>query len=80
MGEIAFLERNFTSEDGSPYPVLDSIAVPAASHSYAYDGPVPVLFGHYWRRSTPEHLVDFTARTACLDFSAVKGEALTAYR
>jgi len=50
------------------------------SRSYVYDGPVPVFFGHYWRRGIPEHLVDWTPRTACLDFSAVKGEALTAYR
>ncbi|PRC59950.1 metallophosphatase, partial [Mycobacterium sp. ITM-2017-0098] len=52
----------------------------AASRSYVYDGPVPVFFGHYWRRGTPKDLVDWTARTACLDFSAVKGGALTAYR
>ena len=78
LREIALLDGNFTTEDGAPYPVLDDR--PAQASSYMYDGPVPVFFGHYWRRGTPEHLVDWTARTACLDFSAVKGEALTAYR
>lgn len=80
LGEIALIDGNFTTEDGSPYPALDTIAVPEPSHSCVYDGPVPVFFGHYWRRGTPEHLVDWTTRTACLDFSAVNGEALTAYR
>ncbi|MBB2989665.1 hypothetical protein FHR72_001128 [Mycolicibacterium iranicum] len=80
LGETVLVESTFTTEDGSPYPPLNHVAAPAASHSYGYDGPVPVFFGHYWRGGTPEHLVDWTARTACLDFSAVKGEALTAYR
>ena len=80
LREIALLDGNFTTEDGTPYPPLDDRPAQAGSRSYVYDGQVPVLFGHYWRRGTPEHLVDWTARTACLDFSAVKGEALTAYR
>lgn len=42
-----------------------------------YNHDIPVLFGHYWRR-WPEH--DLTQRTACIDYSAVKGGPLVAYR
>lgn len=42
-----------------------------------YEHNVPVLFGHYWRR-WPHH--DLTDRTACIDYSAVKGGPLVAYR
>jgi len=41
---------------------------------------VPVVYGHYWRTGTPEHGLDWTDTTACVDFSAVKGGNLTAYR
>ena len=80
LREIALMEGNFTTTEGTPYPPLADIAAPAISRSYVYDGPVPVFFGHYWRRGAPKHLVDWTARAACLDFSAVKGGPLTAYR
>jgi hypothetical protein len=39
-----------------------------------------VFYGHYWRQGSPKHLHDWTAYTACVDFSAVKGGRLTAYR
>lgn len=39
-----------------------------------------MFFGHYWRRGTPEPEQDWTDYTACVDFSAVKRGALTAYR
>lgn len=80
LREIALVDGSFTTEDGMPYPPLDDHPAQAGSRSYVYDGAVPVFFGHYWRRGAPEHLVDWTSRTACLDFSAVNGEALTAYR
>lgn len=80
LRELALVEGNFTTEDGAPYPPLPDLPVQDGSAPYVYDEPVPVFFGHYWRRGTPEHLVDWTAQTACLDFSAVKGEPLTAYR
>jgi hypothetical protein len=76
LREIALLEGNFTTTMGAPYPALSDIAAPSVSRSYVYDGSVPVFFGHYWRRGEPRHSVDWTARTACLDFSAVNGGAL----
>ena len=45
-----------------------------------YTDKVPVFYGHYWRQGTPEHLLDWTAHTACVDFSAVRGGTLVAYR
>ncbi len=42
-----------------------------------YGDDVPVMFGHYWRQW---HTIDLTDRTACLDYSAVKGGPLVAYR
>jgi hypothetical protein len=42
-----------------------------------YGGNEPVFFGHYWRQW---HTIDLTDRTACLDYSAVKGGPLVAYR
>ncbi len=80
LREIALMEGNFTTIDGAPYPELPDIAVSVTSRSYVYDGPVPVFYGHYWRRGAPQHQVDWTAHTACLDFSAVNDGALTAYR
>lgn len=40
---------------------------------------MPVIYGHYWRTDKPKHGTDWTARTACVDFSAVKHGNLVAY-
>jgi hypothetical protein len=42
-----------------------------------YAGDVPVIIGHYWRTGTPQVL---TSKVACVDYSAVKGGPLVAYR
>jgi len=44
---------------------------------YPADAP-PVLFGHYW--FTPDDPMPSTDTTACVDFSAVQGGPLVAYR
>ncbi len=44
---------------------------------YPAEAP-PVLFGHYW--FTKNDLKPSTPTTACVDYSAVKGGALVAYR
>ncbi|WP_099023762.1 metallophosphoesterase [Mycolicibacterium palauense] len=69
-----------TTEDGEPYPPIPPIEVSPSERSFVYDGTVPVFYGHYWRQGLPEHLLDWTSRTACVDFSAVRGGTLTAYR
>lgn len=80
LRELALIDGNFTTADGSPYPRLPDIEVDAAARSYVYDGSVPVFFGHYWRSGEPSHLADWTAHAACLDFSAFNDGTLTAYR
>jgi hypothetical protein len=80
LREIAEMGGDFTTEDGEPYPELPDVDVAPFERSYTYGGAVPVFYGHYWRKGAPTHLRDWTANTACVDFSAVKGGMLTAYR
>lgn len=42
-----------------------------------YGGHVPVLFGHYWREYPS---LDITKMAGCVDYSAVRGGPLVAYR
>ena len=79
LRDIAEMGGNFTTEAGEPYPPLPELEV-AGALSHLYTGKVPVFYGHYWRQGTPKHRQDWTDYTACVDFSAVKGGALTAYR
>jgi len=77
---LAVMGTNFKTVDGEPYPLLPDAEVEAGEQSYSYRGDVPVFYGHYWREGRPQRGVDFTERTACVDFSAVKSGALVAYR
>lgn len=79
LRDIAEMGGNFTTEAGEPYPPLPELEV-AGTLSHLYTGKVPVFYGHYWRQGTPKHRQDWTEYTACVDFSAVRGGALTAYR
>jgi hypothetical protein len=79
LGELAELDHVKT-EDGEPYPTMPRIELDPAERSFVYGGQTPVFYGHYWRQGSPEHLLDWTSRTACVDFSAVRGGTLTAYR
>ncbi len=80
LRELAEIGGNMTTEDRRPYPELPDIEVPAGERSYVYMDHRPVFYGHYWREGTPDHLLDWTAHTACVDFSAVRGGTLVAYR
>lgn len=80
LRDIAEVGGHFTTKDGAPYPELPDLEVQGHDRSYVYTGTVPVFYGHYWRQGSPEHLHDWTEYTACVDFSAVKGGKLTAYR
>lgn len=79
LRELAVMADNYTTADGAPYPPLPDVEVSAAQ-DYWYDGEVPVVYGHYWRTWEPTPGVDYTDRTACVDFSAIKGGPLVAYR
>ncbi len=65
--------------DGSAYPVIPATACSAADRSFAYRAAVPVVYGHHWRSWEPDEDLDWTQRTACVDFSAAKGGPLVAY-
>lgn len=80
LRDIAAMEGTFTTEAGEPYPPLPELELSAGDHSYVYPPGVPVFYGHYWRQRPAKHLHDWTDYTACVDFSAVKGGVLTAYR
>ncbi|OBI45653.1 metallophosphatase [Mycobacterium kyorinense] len=80
LRDIAEMEGRFTTVSGGPYPQLPEAELGDGDHSYVYTGQVPVVYGHYWRQGSPKHRHDWTDYTACVDFSAVKGGSLTAYR
>lgn len=78
--DLAEMGGSVTTVDGRPYPALPRTDVPVHDRSYVYTGEIPVFYGHYWRRGDPRRRHDWTGRTACVDFSAVKGGELVAYR
>ncbi|CAN5853713.1 metallophosphoesterase [soil metagenome] len=78
--DLAELSGRFTTADGAPYPPLPAIPVSDRERSFAYGGDVPVVYGHNWRQGTPTQGDDWSRHTACVDFSVVKGGALTAYQ
>ena len=80
LRDLAVMDGNFTTENGEPYPPLPEAEVEPAERSFSYRGDVPVFYGHYWRNGQPTEGVDYTAHTACLDFSAIKTGNLVAYR
>ena len=71
--------RGMKTQDGEPYPVLDPDPVDGFDFSLLYTDSVPVVYGHYWFQ-WDNHREDWTEYTACVDFSAVKGGRLVAYR
>lgn len=77
LADLAEMSSTFTTADHRPYPALPEVEV---VQDFVYEGKVPVFYGHYWRQGSPRHLHDWNDYAACVDFSAVKGGALTAYR
>jgi hypothetical protein len=66
-------------KNGDRYPDYEARDVDAKYRGYVYTDAVPLFYGHYWRKW--EHLRDeWTTYTACVDFSAVRGGTLVAYR
>lgn len=80
LRDLAEMGGRFTTTDGRPYPPLPTLPVTDEHRAHIYRDPVPVCYGHYWRHGSPEYTHDWTDYTACVDFSAVKGGTLTAYR
>ena len=80
VAELAEVPGDSRTEDGEPYGAFPDVEVDARDRSFAYGSPVPVFYGHYWRTDVPAEHEDWTPTTACVDFSAVKGGTLVAYR
>ncbi|OBG35043.1 metallophosphoesterase [Mycolicibacter heraklionensis] len=80
LRDIVVMSSSYNTADGEPYPQLPEKALPPGGRPFVYTGEVPVFYGHYWRQDSPTPGEDFTGRTACVDFSAVNGGTLTAYR
>jgi hypothetical protein len=81
LRDIAVMSSSYTTTEGEPYPPLPELKLLDGTESFVYTGDVPVFYGHYWRQGSPALGEDFTERTACVDFSAVKDDGtLTAYR
>ena len=86
--DLVEMQGDAHTPDGEPYPeipeqlTMDENAPPELS--------VPVIYGHYWREWTkddsefasyqPKEGTDWTKNSACVDFSAVRGGPLVAYR
>lgn len=76
MRSLAEIPSTCTTEDDLPYPELPDTPYPAAEQ-FRYNGDVPVVFGHYWRRHG-DPVVEPTA--ACVDLSVAGKGHLAAYR
>jgi hypothetical protein len=80
LQQLAEVPLNSTDDAGQPYGVLPDVLVDDIDRSYSYEGPTPVFYGHYWRTGEPVQHEDWTRSTACVDFSAVNGGTMVAYR
>ncbi len=76
MRELAEIPPGSLSPNGEPFPALPHDPVDP-NHVPRYDEAIPVIFGHYWRTGDP-HILNPTS--ACVDFSAVIGGPMAAYR
>jgi hypothetical protein len=80
LKELAEIPAGSLDEGGQSYGELSDVLVDEIDRRYTYEGKVPVIYGHYWRTGVPIELEDWTRLSACVDFSAVKGGTLVAYR
>lgn len=76
LADACVIPSGVLGTDGEPHRWVEDHPVVEAP-STPYRDPEPVLVGHYWRSGNPEPL---TEKVACVDYSAVKGGALCAYR
>jgi len=79
LDKVAEIPPGSQTQVGDPYPELPAVEC-LDGVAFEYRDETPVFYGHYWRSWAPERGRDWTTNTACLDFSAVKGGPLVAYR
>ncbi len=76
LHELAEIPPGSLAPNGEPFGALPHEPVDP-DHVPRYTDEIPVIFGHYWRTGEP-HILNPTA--ACVDFSAVVGGPMVAYR
>jgi len=80
LPQLAEVPPSSSDEGDQPYGELPDVLVDEIDQSYSYEGPIPVIYGHYWRTGVPVEHEDWTPLTACVDFSAVNDGTMVAYR
>ena len=79
LNQLAEINGDATTEEGEPYPALPSIPLSREDLRYQYRSEEPlVVFGHYWKDG--ELAIEENTNTICVDYSAVMGGELVAYR
>ena len=76
LRDIAEIPPGSKTPEHEPFPPLPDIPSVEAEH-YRYQEPEPVFYGHYWRTGVPK--IE-SPNAVCVDYSAVKGGPLVAYR
>ena len=76
LRDIAEIPPGSETPEHQPFPPLPDIRSVEAER-YRYREPEPVFYGHYWRTGLPA--VE-SPNAVCVDYSAVKGGPLVAYR
>jgi hypothetical protein len=79
LADLTEIPPGAKTEDGRPYAPLPNEPC-GDGRQYDYQSERPVFYGHYWRKWVPVRGQDWTSNTACVDFSAVLGGPLVAYR
>ena len=82
LSDIAEIPEGALTEHGEPYEIKARQSRPEDTR-FDYHESVPVFYGHYWRvweAAAGLKGRDWTDNTVCVDFSAVKGQPLVAYR
>lgn len=79
LRELAEIPPDSKTKEGTTYPTLPDDPCPKET-VFDYRDAEPVFYGHYWRTGEPRKGEDWTDNTVCVDFSAVKGGPLVAYR
>jgi len=80
ISDLIDLPAGTLAEDGTDYPEIPPEPCDPHDRGFSYSEDIPVFYGHHWRQWEPDEHLDWTPRTACVDFSAVRGGPLVAYQ
>jgi hypothetical protein len=75
LRDLIVLPTSPKQADGTPYPPIPDTPCSPEDARFSYADVVPVVYGHHWRSWEPDEHLDWTKRTACVDFSTVLGGA-----